>query len=61
MVKKILDNVSDSNICTSPMYMFANLGGLQDSFAMDFAVMFLNANYSVQMEENLIQHGMDSA
>ena len=38
--------------------MFANLGGFQDSFDMDFPAMFLDTNASVEMEKNLIAQGI---
>eukprot|EP01084_Bolivina_argentea_P102111 182979_1 len=42
----------------SDFTMFANVGGFQDSFDIDFAEMYLNTNGSVIMEQNLIQNGI---
>ena len=38
--------------------MFANLGGLEDSFDFDFGAMFLHSNSSIAMEQNLINQGI---
>lgn len=42
----------------SDFTMFANLGGFEDSFDMNFGAMFLESNTSILMEQNLISQGI---